>query len=331
MAMKLVRRLATVAAVTLGAAHLAIVPAQAGTISIGMTTWVGYGPLFLARDLGYYKDLGLTVDLQLIEEGSLYMAAMAAGKLDGAASTLDDLMKYRSPDLCFKYVAGLDESHGGDGIVSGTDVNSVADLKGKQVAMNEGSVSEFFFTILLKRQGLSLKDITVENMTADDAAAAFIAGRVPAAVTWEPNLTTVREQKKGKVLIDSSSVPGAIVDVLALRCQTIKDHPDDVAALIKGYYKAIEYVKSNPTQAYAIMAKAVGGYLQKPEDFASAAKGVRYFDRDRNIDFWGTEDKGQAKDLIGYANEIWGDDLHKLKAKGTYADLVDASYVTLKP
>ena len=99
MAMKLVRRLATVAAVTLGAAHLAIVPAQAGTISIGMTTWVGYGPLFLARDLGYYKDLGLTVDLQLIEEGSLYMAAMAAGKLDGAASTLDDLMKYRSPDL----------------------------------------------------------------------------------------------------------------------------------------------------------------------------------------------------------------------------------------
>ena len=68
--------------------------AHAGTMKLGMTTWVGYGPLFLARDLGYFKENGLDMDLEIIEDASLYMAAVAAGQLDGNASTIDEIMKY---------------------------------------------------------------------------------------------------------------------------------------------------------------------------------------------------------------------------------------------
>jgi NitT/TauT family transport system substrate-binding protein len=124
-------------------------PANAGAIRLGMTTWVGYGPLFLARDMGFFKDAGVDVELTIIEEASLYMAAVAGGDLDGAASAPDELMKYRSNELCFKYVVALDDSHGGDGIVTQSDVNSLKDLKGKEVGLNEGSVSDFWFNILL--------------------------------------------------------------------------------------------------------------------------------------------------------------------------------------
>src|SRR5262245_50747551 len=179
--------------------------AEAGNIRLGMTTWVGYGPLFLARDKGFFKENGLDVELQIIEDAALYMAAIAAGKLDGNASTIDEIMKYRSPDFCFKAVVALDDSHGGDGVLVQTDVNSLADLKGKAVGMNEGSVSQFWFNILLKREGMTEKDLQITNMTADDAAAAFIAGQIPAAVTWEPHLTLVRTKNQGKVLIDSAS------------------------------------------------------------------------------------------------------------------------------
>ena len=86
--------------------------AEAGTIRIGHTTWVGYGPMYLARDLGYFKDAGLDVDLQVIEDSSLYMAAAAAGKLDGSMSTIDEIMKYRSEEFCFKAVYTLDDSFG---------------------------------------------------------------------------------------------------------------------------------------------------------------------------------------------------------------------------
>ncbi|TIW25775.1 MAG: taurine ABC transporter substrate-binding protein, partial [Mesorhizobium sp.] len=141
-------------------------PADAGAIRLGMTTWVGYGPLFLARDLGYFKEAGVDVDLKVIEESALYMAAVAGGDLDGAASTVDELMKYRSDDLCFKYVVALDDSHGGDGVVTQADVKSLKDLKGQPVALNEGSVSEFWFNVLLKKEGMTEDDVSITNMTA---------------------------------------------------------------------------------------------------------------------------------------------------------------------
>ena len=64
--------------------------------------------------------------------------------------------------------------------------------------MNEGSTSEFWFAYYLKQNGMKPDDVTVSNMSADDAAAAFMAGSIPAAVTWEPNLTLAKKSGKGK-------------------------------------------------------------------------------------------------------------------------------------
>jgi NitT/TauT family transport system substrate-binding protein len=314
-------------ALTTSAALLGLpLAADAGTLRLGMTTWVGYGPLFLARDLGYFEDGGLEVELNLIEESALYMAAVAGGDLDGAASTVDNLMKFRSADLCLNFVVALDDSSGGDGVLVGEDVNSLADLKGTEVGLNEGAVSEFWFDILLKREGMSLSDVKVLNMTADDAAAAFIAGQIPAAVTWEPHLSLVRAQKTGKVLVDSSATPGAIVDVVQLRCDVIEKQPEDVKALVAGLYRANEYIKTNPQDAYAIMAKGVGGYLSDPAAFAEAAKGVTFYDKERNIAFWGTAEQGPLSDLIKLGNEILGGS-GALRQPGTYADLVSTQFV----
>lgn len=302
--------------------------AQAGTLSIGHTTWVGYGTLYLARDLGYFKDAGLDLQLTTIEEASMYMAAQASGQLSGSASTIDEILKYRSKDFCFKAVAALDESHGGDGIVVSNDIADIQGLKGKSVAVNEGSVSQFWLSYLLKNAGMSMADIEVQNMTADDAASAFIAGRIPAAVTWEPNLTMVKQKGAGKVLVDSSSTPGVIVDVVALDCGVIEKQPEDVKALVAGLYKAVEYTKSHPKEAYAIMAKGVGGYLSKPEDLAEAAKGVKFYDQAMSEKLLGTPGhEGDIAGIISLANETWS----MLQGKPyavKYSDLVDTSFVT---
>ena len=178
---------------TAGAALLcAFSSADAGSMKLGMTTWVGYGPLFLARDMGYFKEEGLDVSLEIIEEAALYMAAVAAGQLNGSASTVDEIMKYRSKDFCFKSVYALDDSNGGDGVLVPKNVKSLKDIKGMEVGMNEGSVSQFWFNMLLKDAGMTEKDVKVTNMTADDAAAAFMADRIAVAVTWEPHLTLAK-------------------------------------------------------------------------------------------------------------------------------------------
>ena len=301
-------------------------PAFAGKISIGHTIWVGYGPLYLAKELGYFKENGVEVEFQVVDDSALAMAAQAAGKLDGTATTLDEILKYRSENFCFKAVALFDESHGGDGMVSLKEIDSLQDLKGKTVALNEGSTSQFWFSYLLKKDGIPLKDVEVLNMSADAAAAAFIAGQVPVAVTWEPNLTLVKTKNVGKVLTDSAATPGVIIDVLEISCSVLKDRPQDVKGFIAALQKAVDYIKENPEKAYAIMAKGVGGYLENPKDFADAASGVKFYDKAMTVDYFGTPEKpGPAAEVIKLGNEIWTD-LGKIKAPITYTEIIDPSF-----
>jgi NitT/TauT family transport system substrate-binding protein len=186
----------------------------------------------------------------------------------------------------------------------------------------------FWLSYLLKKSGLSLKDIEVKNMTADDAASAFIAGRVPAAVTWEPNLTMVKQKKAGRVLVDSSKTPGVIVDVVALRCDVIEKQPKDVQALVDGVNKAVQYMKTNPKESAQIIAKGLGGYLSKPEDVADSLKGVRFYDAKGSVGLLGSSAKpGPIKDVIALANETWS----AIQGKALnvrYDDLVDTQFLS---
>src|SRR5262249_44002776 len=152
----------------------------------------------------------------------------------------------------------------------------------------------FWFDILLKQAGMSESDVKIVNMTADDAASAFMADRIPVAVTWEPHLSFAKKANKGQVLVDSSKTPGGIVDVVQLNCDYIKKNPKDVEALVKGLYKANEFIKQNPEKAYEVMAKGVGGYLTDPKDFASSAAGVDYYGKERNAQFLTGGDDGEV-------------------------------------
>lgn len=258
----------------------------------------------------------------------MYMAAQASGKLSGSASTIDEVLKYRSKDFCFKAVAALDESYGGDGVLVGKEVTSLKDLKGQSVAVNEGSVSQFWLSYLLKHNGMTMADLDIQNMTADDAATAFIAGRVPAAVTWEPHLSLVRQKGEGKVLVDSSTTPGVIVDVVALSCDVIDKQPEDVKALVKGLYKAVQFTQDNPEKAHEIMAKGVGGYLADPVELANAAKGVRFYDQAMSEKLLGVPGKpGDIKGVIRLANETWSA-LQGKRYEVSYDDLVDTRFVS---
>ena len=173
--------------------------AEPGVIRIGHTTWVGYGPMYLARDLGYFKEAGVDVELEVIEDAALYMAAAAAGELDGTASTIDEMMKYRSEDFCFKAVYTLDESYGGDGILVPADVSSIAGPERQAGGDERGVGLAVLVRLSPEAEGHDAgRRRRSSNMTADDAAAAYIAGRIPVAVTWEPHLTPRAQERQGQ-------------------------------------------------------------------------------------------------------------------------------------
>jgi NitT/TauT family transport system substrate-binding protein len=99
----------------------------------------------------------------------------------------------------------------------GPKIKSFKDLKGKRIALEEFSVSHFLLTMALNKNGMTLKDVKVVNLSAGDAAAAFMAGRVDAAVVWNPVGQHHPDQRQGQALFTSKDVPGMVPDLLVVQ------------------------------------------------------------------------------------------------------------------
>ena len=301
--------------------------ATAQPLKIRYSVWVGYGPLFLARDKGFLKEEKVDVELVNMDDPKEGFFAMSAGRLDGVVSTIDTMVLYLKTGKEFQYVLALDDSAGGDAIVARKEIKSVKDLKGKKVAFAEGSVSQFFLNVLLKEAGLSQKDIDAVNMKPGDAGAAFVAEKVDAAVTWEPWVTKSKATAHGHVLVDSSKTPGLITDVLIFRRDVIAKRPKDIQGVVNAWNKAVAYWEKNPAESNEIMAKGLGDWLKDPKVFAETLSGVKFYNREANVKFVGTAQKpGDMYNVVQNAIDIWAG-FGRLQAKVTAKDLVNHSFV----
>jgi len=311
--------------VMLGGLTLAGV-AAAEPLKIRYSVWVGYGPLFLAREKGFLKEEKVDVELINMEDPKEGFFAMSAGRLDGVVSTIDTMLLYLKTGKEFQYVLALDDSAGGDAIVARKEIKSVKDLKGKKVAFSEGSVSQFFLNVLLRESGLSQKDIDAVNMKPGDAGAAFVAEKVDAAVTWEPWVTKSKNTPFGQVLVDSSKTPGLITDVLIFRRDVIEKRGKEIQGVVNAWNKAVAYWEKNPAESNEIMAKGLGDWLKDPKVFAETLSGVKFYNRAANVKFFGTAQKpGDLAKVAQNAIDIWGS-FGKLQAKMTPKDLINYSF-----
>ncbi|HEY8371006.1 MAG TPA: ABC transporter substrate-binding protein [Thermodesulfobacteriota bacterium] len=310
------RLLAVALAVAVTAGFALARSADAAPLRIGYSTWVGYGPLFLARDLGYFREAGVEVEMVLVEDPKVRFTALAAGQLDGLVSTVDTLVLYLKQGNEYQHVLALDDSAGGDGLVANKAIADVKGLKGKKVALVEGSVSHFFLAVLLRRNGLGLRDVQIVNVdSAGNAATAFIAKQVDGAVTWEPHLTRAKTTAHGHELVSSAKTPGLITDTLIFRRSVIETRAREIQAIAKGWDRAVAYWKERPDDANAKMSAALGSWLKDPKVFAETLTGIRYYTLADNQRFFGTPERpGAILDTARNSVEIWGE-LGKLPGK----------------
>ncbi len=294
-------------------------------IKLGYSVWVGYGPLFIAQAKGYFAEQGLDVELVKVEDPKDRFTALAGSQLDGLVTTLDTMSQYWKAETPYKAVLGLDESSGGDGIVTKPEITSIKDLKGKNVGVNVGTVSQFFLEYVLQQNGMSASDMTLVKMKQGDVPAALAAGRIDAGVTWDPHLTKA-VKNGGKLLISSKETPGLIVDILVLRSDVMKAKPTVAPGLVKAWMKSIEYWKTNGDDADTIMAKGLGSFYETAADIKADLAGATLFDADYNTKFFTGTDKGTATATLKFAIDFYtklGIITSPVKAE----DLIDSSFV----
>ena len=207
--------------------------AQAEPLRIGHLTWVGLGPLFVAKEKGFFAREGVEVELINMAIHEAMYAGLFAGQIDMIDATVDDMLPYFDPEQPYACVFTLTELLGADGIVATNDIRSIADLKGKTVAFAEHTVSQFYLNVLLREAGLSQADIAHVEMSADAAGNAFLMQEVDAAVSWEPWLTQGKEAEHGHLLADTSDRPGLVADCLVTRTNVLEERLPEFRALAR--------------------------------------------------------------------------------------------------
>ena len=273
-------------------------------IILGQASWIGFAPLYIAQDKGFFKDHGADVEIQSVESKSDSRSALKAGKIQGVSTTADTQVVTAAAGIKLKQIVALDTSSGGDGVIAKKEFTSIESLKGKKVAMDTTCGADFFwFQYMLEQKGMSLKDFDVQSMGAGDAGAAFVAGNVDAAVTWEPWLSKANKTEFGHTLVDSKATPGVIVDTLALSQETIDAHPEAAKAIVAGWYDALAFMKEHPDEALEIMSKHLG---EKPEDLKKEMAGVTFYGKDENKKYFGTkENPGEFYKIVKTASDLW--------------------------
>lgn len=275
---------------------------RAAPLRIAIDQFVGFAPSYVAVEQKFFEKRGIKVEPLPILDTAQRTSAFASGRVEAICTTLDSLLLAAAKGVDLVVVAAVDESRGADGILVSPSIRKPADLKGRTVGFQEAMPSQFLLLWYLMHNGLKPDDVRRVNMNADDAGAAFIAGKVDAAVTWEPWLSRAKEGGKGRLLVSTADLPGVLVDVLAVRRDLFTNRRDAVQALYGGWMDAIAFYQKSRDAALPIMSRN----LKLPEDEVRRnAAGLRFADRAYNRDFFSRQAENSAWTLAKKADEMW--------------------------
>ncbi len=291
-------------------------------INIGVVTWGGYaGGQYFNKGFEantasqFYKDYGFKVNFEVIDDFDASRDAFKNGDIDLMWATIDafpteieGLASY-DPQVVFQ----ADWSRGGDAIVARRGINTVADLKGKKIAVAPMTPSHSFLIWLLDAGGLTTNDVNIiEVPSAIDAADAFKSNSVDAAVVWSPDdEDAVNKVAGSKVLESTKNASHIIADVFIAKKEFIQKNKQQLTELYEGWMKGAAALNNSDTKKHEA-AKYLAKGLGMPEDFCyNAINNVRLTTHGDNLDFFGLNAKYKG---------VTGEELYN-KMKIKYDDL----------
>lgn len=246
-------------------------------LRIGTNVWIGSEPLYLARELGHLpRDVVRLVEYPSASE---VLRAYRNQALDGMVISLDEVLVLAADGLRPRIVSVVDVSHGADVVIGRAGLRTMRDLKGKRIAVESGALGAYVLSRALTLSGMQPQDVHIVHLESNEHPAAFEQGQVDAAVTFDPFRS--RMLKAGATtLFDSTQIPGEIVDLLVVRDGVLANNRSGVAALVAGWFKAIDYLAREPEDAARRMSVR---QQTSGEQFLETLKGLRFPGREENL------------------------------------------------
>jgi NitT/TauT family transport system substrate-binding protein len=220
-------------------------------IRITINDWPPCELWYIAQEQGYFEEI--PVDIIKFSTWSDSINSLYAGKTDLAHSTYLNTIHnaYKGEDA--KIILSSSRIEGVDGLVVKNYISDLKALRGKKIAVEIGTDEHFLLYKALKKIGISNKEVEIVSTTSEKAMKLFIAGEVDACFTYEPFMTKAASEGEGRVAVVTGDIP-TYNDAIIARSKTLEARPEDYKVIIKAWYKAQEYVRTNPNEAYQLMA-----------------------------------------------------------------------------
>ncbi|MFT0621500.1 sulfonate ABC transporter substrate-binding protein [Ectopseudomonas guguanensis] len=238
----------------------AITHAQAETLRIG---YQKYGTLVLLKAKGTLEkrlaEQGVEVKWTEFPGGPQLLEGLNVGSVDFGVTGETPPVFAQAAGADLLYVAHEPPAPTGEAILVPKDspIKSVAELKGKKVALNKGSNVHYLLVRALEDAGLKYGDITPVYLPPADARAAFERGSVDAWVIWDPFQSAAEKQLQARTLRDGSGLVDNHQFYLATRTYAEKN-PQVIGVLVEEIRGVGEWVKGNLDEATSQVAPLIG-------------------------------------------------------------------------
>lgn len=233
---------------------------SAGELRIG---YQKYGTLTLLKGRGTLEKRlaasGVTVKWTEFAAGPVLLEGLNVGGIDFGTVGEAPPIFAQAAGANLVYVGNEPASPLSEAIVvpKGSAIRSVAQLKGKKVALNKGSNVHFLLVKALEKAGVAYADIQPVFLAPADARAAFERGSVDAWVIWDPFLAAAEKQLGARVLADGTGLVANHQFFLAARPYA-EQHRDIVRIVIEELAKVDEWGRTNPDEVARILAAQTG-------------------------------------------------------------------------
>jgi NitT/TauT family transport system substrate-binding protein len=231
-------------------AEIALSPPEC--IIIGVDPWVGWAPLVVAEEKGFFEDEGLDVKVVIFPSMSARYNAFMAGNVQFSVGNAGDYALQAAKEYPITIIMEIDVDNSGL-IMIKDEFKDLSELKGRIIACEMDSLEHFFLEKALERYGLTTNDVTVVNMTSEESIVAFMKDTVDAVVNWEqPLVDEAIKEGKGKVVMTSRDFPGIFTDVICVRNELLKENPEAVIKVLRCWFRGLKWREEHQDEYYEI-------------------------------------------------------------------------------
>lgn len=220
-----------------------------------------YNPLSLIiKDQGWLEaELGDDVAVEWVQSAGSNKAneALRAGAIDVGSTAGSAALLARSNGSPIQVINIFTQPNwAAIAVPTGSDITSVADLAGRTVAATKGTDPYFFLLQALAEEGLTLADISLQNLQHADGKTALETGAVDAWAGLDPLLATSVYNGAAEIIYDN--VDFNSYGFLNATEDFITNHPDLAQLVVNAYEKARQWALENPDETAAILAEVAG-------------------------------------------------------------------------